>query len=366
MAETLAQRGHQVHVVTYYLGTGRVEGPVIVHRIRRMPTYRKTSPGVAYQKLLVLDPLLTMKLARVLHGQRFDVIHAHHYEGLLAAATARLGMGLPLVYDAHTLLASELPYNRLGVSAGVKRTVGRWLDHRLPRRADHVIAVTETIRDKLVGDGIVPDARISVVSNGVEIDRFDLPMSSTRRSPVHAPTLIFAGNLANYQRIDLLLEAFGHIREARSDVRLQLVTDSSFDPYESQARERGIRGAVDLVQADFEKLPALLGAADVALNPRTECDGIPLKLLNYMAASRPVVSFAGSAPGIRHGETGWLADNGDVSAFAQGALALLADRPLAERIGRKARRHVEQHHTWQRMTERIEEAYAQVLGTTNA
>lgn len=123
MAEALVRRGHDVHVVTYHLGTGSFEQPVAVHRTPVVPTYRRTAPGVGYQKLMVLDPLLTGKLARVLRRHRFDVIHAHHYEGLLAAAAARVGTGLPLVYDAHTLLVSELPYYQLGAPADRKSVV---------------------------------------------------------------------------------------------------------------------------------------------------------------------------------------------------------------------------------------------------
>lgn len=368
MAESLARRGHLVHLVTYHLGSGSVSDRVIVDRIRRVPSYRKTSPGVTYQKLLLLDTLLTSKLARVLRQHRFDVIHAHHYEGLLAAAVARKGTRLPLVYDAHTLLASELRYNRLYLPAGVKRGLGGLLDRHLPRRADHVIAVAEPIRDRLVADGAVSESHVSVVSNGVELDRFDVSGSTTPPGGERngAERLIFAGNLAAYQRIDLLLEAFRQIHAARPATRLQLVTNSSFDPHEWQARRLGIRDAIDILDVDFERYPAVLAATDVALNPRTECDGIPVKLLNYMAAARPTVSFAGCAPGVRHGETGWLVETKDASAFAQGVLALLADPVAAERIGRNARAHVEKFHDWSRICEQIEDVYDALLRTPTA
>jgi glycosyltransferase involved in cell wall biosynthesis len=108
-------------------------------------------------------------------------------------------------------------------------------------------------------------------------------------------------------------------------------------------------------------VPGLLAGSDVALNPRIDCDGIPVKLLNYMAAGRPVVSFAGSAPGLRHGATAWLARDGDVDGFADGVLALLADQPMAERLGRNARRFVETNHTWGRAADLTEAMYARLL-----
>ena len=173
--------------------------------------------------------------------------------------------------------------------------------------------------------------------------------------------IIFTGNLAAYQGIDLLLEAFGRVRAAGKDVRLRIVTESSFEAYEQQARELGIREFIEVMNAGFDRVPALLAEADIAVNPRIECEGVPIKLLNYMAASKPVVSFESSAPLVRHGETGWLARDGDVNAFAEGVLRLLDEPGLAVRLGRNARGYVEMHHTWAMMAERTEAVYRKLL-----
>jgi len=133
VAESLANLGHDVHVITYHLGSGELSQDVKVHRTPRVPTYRRLSPGPSYQKLLVMDPLLTAKVARLLRTMPFDVIHAHHYEGLMVAKLARMGRRIPLIYDAHTLLASELPSYGLGLPRAVKEGIGRSLDRRLPR-----------------------------------------------------------------------------------------------------------------------------------------------------------------------------------------------------------------------------------------
>jgi glycosyltransferase involved in cell wall biosynthesis len=139
------------------------------------------------------------------------------------------------------------------------------------------------------------------------------------------------------------------------------VTESSFADYEPLARRLGITSAIDVVQAPFARIPDLLAGADVAVNPRIDCDGIPVKLLNYMAASKPVVSFVGSAPGLTHQETGWLVSDGDIDGFARGALTLLDDREMARRLGRNARQFVEAEHSWSRSAELCEEIYYRLL-----
>jgi glycosyltransferase involved in cell wall biosynthesis len=140
-----------------------------------------------------------------------------------------------------------------------------------------------------------------------------------------------------------------------------IVSESPFAPYDSLASELGIRGSIEVVPAGFDRVPTLLAAADIAVNPRVDCDGIPLKLLNYMAAARPVISFASAAPGVRHRETGWLVPDGDVDAFADGILTVLADESLAQRLGKNARSFVEAHHSWRKTAEQTEEVYRRLL-----
>lgn len=361
LAEELAQRGHRVLVITYHHGTGEPDSRVELRRIRPVRGYSKLGPGPTYRKLFQLDPLLTWKVARVLREVRIDVIHAHHFEGLMVGAVARAGLDIPMVFDVHTLLTSELPQYRMPLlPVGLKRFLATAGDRRLPRWADHVAPVTERIRTKLLEMRAVPEEKVTLVPNGVETDLFAIPATNGTEARGR-PTLIFTGNLAPYQGIDLMLSALRRVLDRRKDVRLQIVTESSFAQYEPLARELGVTGSIDVVEAPFAEIPRLLAGADIAVNPRIDCDGIPVKLLNYMAASKPVVSFAGSAPGLRHQETGWLVKDGDIEGFAQGALTLLDDREMARRLGRNARRFVEAEHSWSRSAELCEEIYHRLL-----
>jgi len=362
MAEGLAERGHEVHVVTYHLGEDDHAPSIRVHRIPDDPAYTKLSPGPTYRKLFVVDRALHRLLKRLLRELSIDVIHAHHYEGLIVAASARRGTGIPLVYDAHTLLMSELPYYRLGLPAAVKRGVGRWFDRKMPALANHTVCVTDTIYNKLVTDAGYDPARLTVITNGVEFEHFDSVAQSVNR-PAGGRNIVFAGNLAEYQGVDYLLKAFARVIARLPDARLKIATDSPFAPYESMARGLNVLPNIDLIDSPtFAQLPGILAAADVAANPRVGGDGVPMKLLNYMAAGRAVVSFDSSAPGVVHGVNGWLAPSGDTEAFAQGIVRLLEDRPLADAIGAGARQYVLENRRWPVVAERCEKIYRQLLG----
>ena len=360
IAEELARRGHDVDVVTYHLGSDARDALFRTHRIPNVRTYQKESPGPSYQKLLVLDPLLALKLLQNARRKRYDVIHAHHVEGLLAALPAARIYQLPVVFDVHTLLESELPFYQLGLSRAVLARLGRLFDSSLPRRADHVIAVSEEIRSTIVGRCGVDPCRVSLIPNGVEKELFPPARPSRPGDMTDVPTVVYAGNMASYQGVDMLLEAFAGAVCQCPSIRLRILTDGSFEPYGLLAQSLGIGGSIDVRQTSLEQLPLELSAAHVAANPRTACDGLPQKLLNYMAAGCPIVSFAGSARHLVHEENALIVNDGDVGAFSAAILRMVGERDLARRLGRNAQTLVRSHMTWQHTANDIERVYERV------
>ncbi len=346
LAEGLAARGHEVDVATYHLGDAVDLPGVRTHRIAPVPSYTRSGPGPSPRKLLVVDPLLVGKLRRLLSERAFDVIHAHHAEGLMVALLARWSRRLPVVFDAHVTLESELPYyyGRTSVRRLMRR-VGSAMDRLLPARADHTVAVTTELRDRLLANRSVDPGRITVVSNGLEFELFEEAHRRVGARP-RGETLIFTGNLAVYQGVDLMLEAFARVRERRPDARLNIVSQSAFAPFEAMARKLGIREALDIVEAGFERVPEHLARADVALNPRLDAPGIAQKTLNYMATGLPIVSFVGSGRHLVDGETALLVENGDVGGFAEAIVRILEDPGLARRLGDQAKRVVRAGNNW--------------------
>jgi glycosyltransferase involved in cell wall biosynthesis len=364
MAEELGRRGHDVHVVTYHLGLALEDMPFTLHRIRDVPTYRKMEPGPAYQKLAVVDPLLALKVAQVARAVQPDVIHAHHYEGLLVAMPTKLLSAAPIVFDAHVLLDGELEYYEMGLTKRFQRNIARTLDGWAPRWADHVVAISHEIRDRLSSEHEIPPAHITVVPNGVEELFF--------RGHKHffaddgQQRLIFTGNLASYQGTEFMLQAFATVAKQRPNVRLVIVTDSERRTFDTMAREAGVADRIDFVNASLSELPHLLASADVALNPRTRCPGVPLKLLNYMAAGAAIVSFAGSAKYIVHGRSGLVIDDGNTAQFAAGIIQLLDAPALRAELGAQAREFAQNSLSWAHNATAIECVYDLVLATRYA
>ena len=208
--------------------------------------------------------------------------------------------------------------------------------------------------------GVAPED-ITMIMNGVECGHFHAQLDKNLVLPPKTKTVVFTGNRSSYQRIDLLLKAFREVVYKRQDVRLLIVSHSPFTAYEPLARTLGIREYITLVQSDFTELPTYLARADVAVSSRTECDGIPQKLLNYMAAGKPIVSFAGAASILEHKKTGWIVENDNIMAFAEGVLHLLECPMLAHQLGANAWQHVTTEYSWDKTAQKTEAVYARLL-----
>lgn len=360
IAEALAGRGHGVDVFTYHLGASTGDEPFAIHRIASIPTYKRHDPGPDYQKLLIMDPLLTAKLTWALRGQRYDVIHAHHFEGLLAALPGKALFRTPVAFDVHTLLGSELPAYKMGLPKSWLSGIGRFLDARLPPMSDHIIAVSEEIKTHLLEQTGLRDDMISIVPNGIEqffLDHPERPM----RSESNPPYLVYAGNLAAYQGIGLLLRMFAIVRKEWPDLRLRMLVGSTLGEYEDAARQLGIRDFIDVADPDPEQLAAVLAGAAVAANPRGECAGLPQKLVNYMASGCAVVSCAGSAKHVQDRITGLIVVNDDPAAFAAAVIRLLNDAALARQLGSNARLYIRRNLSWDKAAESIEAIYHRLI-----
>jgi glycosyltransferase involved in cell wall biosynthesis len=141
-----------------------------------------------------------------------------------------------------------------------------------------------------------------------------------------------------------------------------LVTHSDARAEAARLTRRGLGEGVEVVAAAaYDEVRARLALADVAVCPRIERSGFPMKLLNYMAAGKAIVASAGSAKGLRDGVTGRVVPDGDEEAFAAAITALLENGAERARLGAAARRASEDADTWDCVLDRIEAVYARVL-----
>lgn len=369
MCEVLSSRGHSIHVVTYPLKEDIPVQGATIHRARKIGQSQKISVGPSYQRL-AFDAFMIPKLHRVIRDHNIDIIHAHNYEGALVGYAAKKSTGVPLVYNAINTMISELPSYNFIRPRFVAVMMARVLDFLVPRMADFIIADTGELESFIRERGVRPE-RIKVIPSGVNIEMFEGRDGQAIRERYEIggkPLVIYTGTLDQFQGIDYLLTAFQMVHR-RCPEALLLLLESTVNPlhvekYKRMAEDLGIGACLLFTSCGIDALPDFLAAADIAVLPRPSAPGIPTKLLNYMAAGKPIVGFEGAAKGLSHMETAFLAEPGNCEGFAEGILRLIADRSLSRRLGSNAKNGIIGKFDWQSIAVRIEEIYASIIEGT--
>jgi colanic acid/amylovoran biosynthesis glycosyltransferase len=197
-------------------------------------------------------------------------------------------------------------------------------------RADAVIVPSQFLAERAIQAGARSDV-VHVIAFGVDLDRF-----RPTPPPTGAPELVFVGRFVEKKGVDVLLDAWPHVRRAHPDARLRLLGFGPLEPPAGSTPE-----GVEVVRAPApDEVRDAIGNAAVVVQPsRTAADGdaesLLLVNLEAQAAGRPVVSTLHAAVPefVRHGETGLLVPENDPIALAEAVNRLLGDPGLAHRMG---------------------------------
>jgi len=373
MSDTLSDLGHHVHIVTYPIGQADIRvRRATVHRTAPFRPETNAKVGPSSEKF-VRDFQLLRLLCRVIREEQIDLIHAHNYEGALVGLMAKWLTGRPMLYNAVNLMRDELAGYRFIRPDWLAHGIARGLDWFIPIFPDHITAVSPELKEWSIAQG-VPAAKIDMVPAGIEPELFDSPAPEKfrERYPIgDRPVVMYTGVLNAFQRVDYLIRAFAVALREKPNALLLVVSPLVSETHEREHRqlaaELGISDSIIWISPhDLADLPSYLALADVCVVPRPECPGHPVKLLNYMLAARPIVSFAGGAKGVRHMHDALIAPNHDVEALGRGIVTLLKDRALAARLAANAHATVLAEFDWRQICRKIEGIYQQLLGASTA
>ena len=212
--------------------------------------------------------------------------------------------------------------------------------------AGQVVACSEAARQAVVASGF-PAADVAKIYHGLPLEAYPFRHGQSSESRV----IIAVGRLEPKKGFDLLLRALASLNASQRGY-LHLVGDGSERlRLESLARRLGLADAVSFHgHLDLAETRRLMQAAAILVLPSRRLrsgdrDGLANVLLEAMALGIPVVTTtAGAASEIIDDHfNGLLVPPEDVAALTAAIEALLADRPLRERLALAARATVETH-----------------------
>jgi glycosyltransferase involved in cell wall biosynthesis len=338
-------------------------------KIHRYPLRPATGGPIGYLKEYGSALWHTFRLARKVGP--VDVVHACNPPDVFYLVGRRLRKrGARFVFDQHDLVP-ELYLSRFNRGKDLLYRAVCWLERQTYRSADVVIATNESYRAAALSRGGKRPDEVFVVRSAPTVERFREvpPDESIRRGKPYL--LAYLGVMGPQDGVDYALRSLALLRQeqGREDWHAVFIGGGdTFDAMVALAAELGLDDCVEFTgRIPDEELLRYLSTADVCLspdplNPLNDVSTMN-KIMEYMAMSRPIVSFELKEARVSAGEAAWYAPANDESQFA-GLIAKLLDDPNERRrMGEIGKARVSGPLSWEHSRTALLAAYAAAIAT---
>lgn len=342
--------------------TAEIDG-VEIHRYRPL---RADGGAVSYATEYLAALWSIRRLARRLARERpFDLVHAcSPPDFLLLAALSLRRRGARFVFDHHDL-TPELYLTRFGGGLLHKATLAA--EQVAFRSADVILSVNDSYRQVAISRGRRDPDDVAVVRTGPDLSRF-LPTGPDPALKRGKPFLLsYAGVMGPQDGVDHALRALAELHGLRDDWHAVFMGDGEvLAEMRVLADELGIAEQVEFTGwVEHETIGRVLSSSDVCLapdpsNPLNDVSSM-VKISEYMAMSRPMVSYDLAESRFGAGEAALFAAPDDHAGFARHLSALLDDPERRTEMGAAGRRRVEDVLAWEHQERALLAAYRRAL-----
>ncbi|MDG6902229.1 MAG: glycosyltransferase family 4 protein [Nitrososphaerota archaeon] len=377
LARNLAKRGHEVHVVARRVFSSQPKEEVLdgfhIHRFQRgilfssskssfaktesKGSYRGSTPLLIWKSyeaylMTIFPAYIGAQIARLVKENSIDIIFERE-SSFGGGAVASMLTGRPLVLEV----------------------IGNRVTGLQMRQTKRIIAYTRGLFD-----GRVEPSKVELVTGAVDVDVFkpDLASRESVRKEyglVGCPVIGYAGTFQEWHGLDELIQASRGLIQSVPNVKF-LMVGPYYKDTEAEVIKEGERGSFIFTgPVPYEAVPSFLNASDVLVAPynpskimaseqaRKHGLGSPLKVFEYMATGKPVVTtdVKPISDPIQDGVTGVLVPVGDSKALEEAILMLLSEKEKAGAMGAAARRSVALEYSWERVARKLEGVFESVL-----
>lgn len=351
LGKALAERGHKIHFISYAMPI-RLDGYIgnIVYHEVEISNY----PLFEFP---LYTPALASKIVEVAKFEKLDILHAHYaIPHAISAYLAKQILGpdsLKIVTTLHgtdiTLVGLEpsyLPVMKFSIE-----------------QSDGVTAVSRFLKEKTITNyGI--NKSIQVIPNFVDTNKYkhiSAPDISKGLAPNGEKILIHISNFRLVKRVQDVIQIFEVVRQ-KIPSKLILVGDGpERSNCEKLTRDLNLTLDVQFLGKQAELVP-LLSASHLFLIP-SQSESFGLSALEAMACEIPVISTSvGGLPElIVHGETGYIAEIGDIDRMAKYAIDLLTNETRYKLFAAASRQRAVELFAIDKIIDQYERYYQQVL-----
>ncbi|MHB8157909.1 MAG: glycosyltransferase family 4 protein, partial [Desulfocucumaceae bacterium] len=292
----------------------------------------------------------------------FQLVHAHDWLVAYAARAVKHAFRIPLVSTIH---ATEYGRN-YGLHNNMQRHISDvewWLIYESWK----VICCSKYMKGELQYVFQVPEDKVGIIPNGVDVEAFRLKNSSHRREEYASPKeriVLYVGRLVREKGVQVLIDAIPHILKYRPGTKFII---AGRGPHEgalrSQAAAIGVSNRIyftGYVNDDLRN--SLYSWADVAVVPSLY-EPFGIVALEAMAARAPVVisDTGGLGEIVRHNIDGLKSYVGNSQSLADMIIWVLSDRNMAENMKQQGYNTVRREYNWLEIARQTREIYRDIL-----
>ena len=335
------------HIVCVVRGTGSLADSISANRARVI-RLGETASGMRLQALT---------LARQIAMVRPDVVHSRNWGTIESVFAGSCFRSCAVVHSEHGLESYS----------AVEPRRRRWLRRLAFQFADRVLSVSQDLRDYHAMRTGFPAAKISVIHNGVDIDRFCRRPEQRLQTRVRygvAPGEFCIGSVGRLEPIKDMLTLLRAAAEFPVSLNWRLLIAGGgreLPVLQEFLRERPETRSRTLFLGEIPDVPDFLNSLDLYVLPSLY-EGISNSLLEAMSSGLAVVAskVGGNTEVVVDGESGLLFAVGDSAALAQRLIMLQTQAELRIRLGRQAINRIKESFSLESMVRGYERMYSAV------
>lgn len=384
LAEGLAQRGHQVRVITgmpnypqreiyeEYKGKWYVTEQKNGVTIQRSYLRIKSKPNLIDRLLLELSFIFT-SLPQAFNGKKPDLILLTVPPLLVSLPATLLGRfyNCPVVLNVQDIL----PEAAVRVGLMTNKLLIRFceiIEKFAYRNANKISVIADGFRENLINKG-VSAKKITCIPNWVNVN-FIRPLAKENSWRADHKldnkfVVMYSGNIALTQGLETVIAAATYLRHI-GDISFVIIGESTaLSRLQKYCLSCGADNVLLLPLQPREQLPQMLAAADVSLivqKSNVIAFNMPSKIPLALASGRPIV---GSVPAtgtaakvIRESGGGIIVEPESPEALAAGVLEIYNNSIFATKLGNQGRKFAEEHFSFEQAIEQYEDLFFELLG----
>jgi glycosyltransferase involved in cell wall biosynthesis len=367
LIKELAKLLPEVHCVSDISPGAKMPSNVHIHKVHAPPLSFQTNFFGWVLNHILGQSLAARALFSVLQREHFDIIHIHgKLTAMFFLRIRKMLLSRPwkVIYTVHDPTPYMCRYESM-MEQSIRKLVYQIIEYPVWLSSDHIIVVSAALKEELMRRWNIPEEKISVIHNGVDIDYFYPHVGDEevlKKYGISGDYFLFVGQLRPRKGVHYLLRA---LKGLATDAILVVVGGGpELIHLKKLTRRLGIEKKVIFTgPVPLQHLREIYASASFFVLPSV-AEGTPLVVLEALASGLPVI--ATDIPGMREvvkdGCNGFIIPQRDFTALQRCIDFLLYDERLRLKMSRNARKMACDTFSWQVVAERTLDVYKKVLG----